>query len=922
MTAQAETAKRTAVIFASTFVEAEAVLRQLKTVELEYPFRVGLYGDWRVAVMSLMDCDEDTGLVEEALTSSVSSSIFASVTTSVMTTTSVSERGAVSVTRLLEMAQNAFAPEVIVFVGTAISLKKQVVPGAVVAAAPFVADKSKRTLLSDKAESTISGLLLGFPRLTFGAVASSQEAATRTCVARDMFGPVLRGFPNAPLGTRFPLLRGICAADGSGREAAAKSAAEVALGFIEASASDPMPMLDRFLRNLAPQELERISRMALEHILAAEFHTDSDGLYAADLFGGRVILETLGGARDFRLLDRLFERATSVRGARLMVAVSVDKPPRSATRISDPAIPLVFLNMAAPRKPLETDIPTLAAALVAARATISRTFPGLANVLQRLSEHPFMPRAIKALNRSLGADLAFDLAELRSHLLDLTPSDFERAAAAALSGILGIPFRQASSGRQPGGDAGGGTVRLEAKRYRDNIPTSRELLGGLATICQAVPGLSHWVVASTAGFPLQAADELRADAENRLIREVILDWPAAGIPPLAGVLVAGREEVGRLFPDLAPILAHLAENPDVVKAGEDVRAALRTEPPGRPIYDPVLRYNARTVAAAAALDPRYRLVPFMNRERELEEWIHWANHGNESAFLLTGAGGMGKTRLLIEVCRDLKALGWRAGFLWLGFDLTELHRQLSGRDQVLVVIDYAERREEDVTRLCRLIVETRAFDRIKVALLARTAGTWVDQLADDLSTCAILGEGALKIRSLEPAAPRKADHARRDRWQVLEEAVRAFAFHHKEKSGAEIMAALRGRLDIDRDEYDVMLDLLAEARLELFDGKTSGDAVDDGLVRWERRYLKGLAPKPLTADTMMKVLAWIFSHDGAATEQEAIALLARCPALAGASAPLIANVAEAFHKCYGGEKWLNKVQPDRVGEAVLRKYPC
>lgn len=917
MTAQAETAKRTAVIFASAFVEAEAVLRQLKTVELEYPFRVGLYGDWRVAVMSLMDCDEDTGLVEEALTSSVSSSIFASVTTSVMTTTSVSERGAVSVTRLLEMAQNAFAPEVIVFVGTAISLKKQVVPGAVVAAAPFVADKSKRTLLSDKAESTISGLLLSFPSLTFGAVASSQEAATRTCVARDMFGPVLRGFPNAPLGTRFPLLRGICAADGSGREAAAKSAAEVALDFIEASASDPMPMLDKFLRSLAPQELERISRMALEHILAAEFHTDSDGLYAADLFGGRVILETLGGARDFRLLDRLFERATSVRGARLMVAVSVDKPPRSATRISDPAIPLVFLNMAAPRKPLETDIPTLAAALVEARASISRTFPGLANVLQRLSEHPFMPRAIKALNRSLGADLAFDLAELRSHLLDLTPSDFERAAAAALSGILGIPFRQASSGRQPGGDAGGGTVRLEAKRYRDNIPTSRELLGGLATICQAVPGLSHWVVASTAGFPLQAADELRADAEKRLVREVILDWPTAGIPPLAGALVAGREEVGRSFPDLAPILAHLAENPDVVKAGEDVRAALRTEPPGRPIYDPVLHYVDGKVSGGAALNPAYRLVPFMNRDQELADVVRWAMQGNQPAYLLTGGGGMGKTRLMIEACVALRVEGCRAGFLRPKCDFKALRTQLSGSDRFLIVVDYAERRGEDIKDMCRLIAEMQATDRIRLALLARNGGVWHDKLLDDHHARAFLD--AMVERELEPAAPRKTDHAREDRRQVLEKAVRAFASCREGKNVDAIMTALHGRIDFDREEYDTILDLLMEAWVPVFGSGSSANPMDE-IVRWERRYLGGLAPEPLTADTMMEVLGWVYANEGAATRKDAIALLSQCPSLDGLSAPLVAKIAEIFHDCYGGPLWLNPIQPDRVGHAVQQKY--
>lgn len=70
----------------------------------------------------------------------------------------------------------------------------------------------------------------------------------------------------------------------------------------------------------------------------------------------------------------------------------------------------------------------------------------------------------------------------------------------------------------------------------------------------------------------------------------------------------------------------------------------------------------------------------------------------------------------------------------------------------------------------------------------------------------------------------------------------------------------------------------------------------------------------------MEVLGWIYAHDGAATRNDAIALLTNCPSLAGLSAPLVAKVATVFQDCYWGPLWLNPIQPDLIGHAVQQKY--
>jgi len=182
-----------------------------------------------------------------------------------------------------------------------------------------------------------------------------------------------------------------------------------------------------------------------------------------------------------------------------------------------------------------------------------------------------------------------------------------------------------------------------------------------------------------------------------------------------------------------------------------------------------------------------------------------------------------------------------------------------------------------------------------------------------------LGDDAIVERQLKPVAPEKVDHVHLDRWQVLEQAVRAFASCRERKSVDSIMQALRGRIDIDRKEYDFILDLLMEGWVPVFGSDQSSNPMKE-IIRWERRYLGGLAPESVTADTMMEILAWIYTKEGAATRKEALALLTECPSLAGLSAPLIAKIGEVFHNCYDGPFWLNPVQPDRVGLAIVQKY--
>lgn len=515
------------------------------------------------------------------------------------------------------------------------------------------------------------------------------------------------------------------------------------------------------------------------------------------------------------------------------------------------------------------------------------------------------------------------LERLREALLVLTPNEFERVVLLGVAALTGRPMRQASAGRQPSGDGGGGPIAVEAKLYRSKPPPARDLLGGLATAAHANSGLTHWVVATTAALPQQTFEQLEADAKMRLIRFVALDWPTAGFPPLAAALVEAREEIKAKFPALAESLVALADHPGFEAQRMEVLQRLAEQPPGLPIYDPTLIHRPG-LSPSALLDARYRVVPLMNREADVDDWRRWAQGGNSRVRVLTGPGGMGKTRLLIEVCRELRQSGQQAGLLRedaVFSDTQRLAVQLAKPGNSLIVVDYAEGRRKELDALCRMLLEHGGFDRARLVLLARNAGEWLNDLLDDNGPAGqiVSRAGCAEPIRLTPAAPVKFSQRQQDRAAVAAVAARAFG----ETAGvadADVAERLSSRLDADRPEFDRILFLLAEVWRAIFAKSSRHRDTWRAILDRERRYLSkfdvGIAPREI-----MKSLHWVCVNDGAASRREAVDLLRQRDALYGNSLEAITQMAELFHNLYPGPKWLNPIQPDLLASALMDAYP-
>ena len=125
------------------------------------------------------------------------------------------------------------------------------------------------------------------------------------------------------------------------------------------------------------------------------------------------------------------------------------------------------------------------------------------------------------------------------------------------------------------------------------------------------------------------------------------------------------------------------------------------------LRDPIRELPNQTKQPSFLLRPEYRVVPFHGREEILADLKKWCISGKAfSVQLITGPGGVGKTRLLIEACSRMRAEKWETGFLDAPkFDESQVG-QPSNIDKLfwprlprLIVIDYAETRRHQVEAL-------------------------------------------------------------------------------------------------------------------------------------------------------------------------------------------------------------------------------
>ncbi|MCZ0985586.1 serine protease [Streptomyces diastatochromogenes] len=264
-------------------------------------------------------------------------------------------------------------------------------------------------------------------------------------------------------------------------------------------------------------------------------------------------------------------------------------------------------------------------------------------------------------------------------------------------GVVGFPRVQAGpSGRNPMSVDGvlHGITQRYADRYQVELRPLEHRNGW-----QGMSGSAVFCGPLLTGMIVTVPQGLHADRANAVPAHALLECPSFRA-------VLGRGE----YPE--PELESVELCP------------LLVAPPNRAEYgstDP----HSLGASVAHLLHPRVRTAEFIGREDELERLMAWAlSPVPMDVMVVTGPMGVGKTRLAVE-------LGRRLGSDWVtGFLRTEppeappasiLHPITTSEHPLLLVIDYAETREDWQRSVLETLAGYRKQVPVRVLFLCRPA---------------------------------------------------------------------------------------------------------------------------------------------------------------------------------------------------------
>jgi hypothetical protein len=320
---------------------------------------------------------------------------------------------------------------------------------------------------------------------------------------------------------------------------------------------------------------------------------------------------------------------------------------------------------------------------------------------------------------------------------------------------------------------------------------------------------------------------------------------------------------------------------------------------------------------ARLLDPRLEVVGFIGRQAELAALLAWCEDDQAGRLrLVTGSGGVGKTRLAVELAKRITMSGWKCERVAEGKESEIIGLLAVTRGRALLVVDYAETRIGLGQMLTALAGDQGKG--LKVLLLARSAGDWWDQLGVAQPEVWDLVQVA-KSAELVLSPVVAADLADAD---VITQAVASFARY---------LGVPERTVEIYGDSARRrVLDLHAAALVAvLADVKPGTVRVDLGkvleeLLRHESHFWYDsakVAGLTYGADGMSPlILRQIVTAGcllGAATEEEARALLGRVPGLSSSARVRVARwLRELYPPGVGESDWLVSFQPDRLAELL------
>lgn len=369
--------------------------------------------------------------------------------------------------------------------------------------------------------------------------------------------------------------------------------------------------------------------------------------------------------------------------------------------------------------------------------------------------------------------------------------------------------------------------------------------------------------------------------------------------------------------------------PAVRLAKEGRRMVLGTQPASW-LELPDRQWLSRVHGPGALLTADYRVVPFhggasLKERDDLREWcLGGDRHGIR---IYKGEGGIGKTRLALELCRllmEVPGRRWVAGFVQPGrLNLAESpwDQMLDLFGPVLVVVDYAgDPAKAGVIAHLLLHLTACPAPRVRLLFLERN-DYWVDRLHEDRAVREILlgpllsRRGHSEVHSLPPVATSMPE-----RQESLRMAVRAFS------AKLRVQPPPTPADSFSDDLYQSVLFIHMRALLAVL-GKNAStrDAILRHLLAREREYWrKRLDAVGLDAALLPAVKAAVHEigiADDVKDLDAGTRLLQQLPLLQGQTPVVIRQLCAMLRECYpaaGGG--IGRLQPDMLRHYLAARF--
>lgn len=333
----------------------------------------------------------------------------------------------------------------------------------------------------------------------------------------------------------------------------------------------------------------------------------------------------------------------------------------------------------------------------------------------------------------------------------------------------------------------------------------------------------------------------------------------------------------------------------------------------RPNWNP-----SSNMLPSAMLTARNRIVPLEGRETELEDLCIWAKESiTWDLRVITGAGGTGKTRLMLEFCTELKAQGWLAGFMDANTQRTtnlDEWRNLLEQDRpIFVVVDYAESRQSEIVAFLK-VLET-CNKPVRLVLLARALGEWSNFLEKTSGPRDLLISRQMLERSSSDLKPPSTLESYEAAQKEYQRALVAFA----KALGKPVPSS---KLSLNPELYKRILFVHMMALVEI-SGKTvenikKSDLLDK-ILGIERHYWSTrLSGESEGFDSEIEQVMTLVSLGWPVSSlEDANKLLKTDPTLNEERPKILKSLAYLLRDTYPGSAYINPIEPDLLAEHLI-----